>query len=80
MLFQSLQTTRIAITRTGGTGKSQLTLKLVYAIKAKDNSYIVFQIDISNLDSLRRGYIRIAQKLYIPGQNLEDVDVKNLVR
>ncbi|KIV98308.1 uncharacterized protein PV09_09846 [Verruconis gallopava] len=46
------QTTRIAITGEGGTGKSQLALEIVYSIKEKDKACSVFWIDAGNIDSV----------------------------
>src|SRR5256714_11560830 len=78
-LFSGKQTTMIAITGEGGTGKSQLALELAYRTRQKNKSCSVFWIDASDMDSLHQAYSSIAQKLYIPGREDEKADVKKLV-
>jgi tetratricopeptide (TPR) repeat protein len=77
-LFGGKETTMIAITGPGGTGKSQLALELAYRVRQK-NSCSVFWIDASDLDSLHQGYLNIAQKLDVPGWNDEKADTTQLV-
>ncbi|KAF2181417.1 kinesin light chain 3 [Zopfia rhizophila CBS 207.26] len=79
-LFGGKQTTMMAITGPGGTGKSQLALELAYKTKQKSKSCSVFWIDASDMNSLHQGYWSIAQKLDVPGWDDEKVDVKQLVK
>jgi tetratricopeptide (TPR) repeat protein len=79
-LFTSKQTTKIAITGEGGTGKSQLALELAYRTRQENKSCSVFWIDASDVDSLHQAYSSIAQKLDIPGWDDEKADTKQLVK
>jgi tetratricopeptide (TPR) repeat protein len=79
-LFTSKQTTKIAITGEGGTGKSQLALELAHRARRKNKSCSVFWIDASNVDSLYQAYSSIAQKLKIPGWEDEKADVIQMVK
>ncbi|KIV98375.1 uncharacterized protein PV09_09794 [Verruconis gallopava] len=74
------QTTRIAITGEGGTGKSQLALEIAYSIKEKDKACSVFWIDAGDIDSVYQAYKSIAQKLKLPGWEDEKADVLQLVK
>ena len=79
-LFGSKQTTMIAITGAGGTGKSQLALELAYRTKSKNKSCSVFWIDAGDIDSLHQAFSSISQKLDVPGWDDEKVDIKQLVK
>lgn len=79
-LSQGRQSTVIAITGAGGTGKSQLALELAYVTMEKDKSCAVFWIDTSDTDSLHQAYVRIAQKLSLSGWENEDTNFKMLVK
>ncbi|KAF2260812.1 HET-domain-containing protein [Lojkania enalia] len=80
ILFTGKQTTRIAITGEGGTGKSQLALEIAYRIKEKEKACSVFWIDASDIDSVYQAYASIAQKLKIPGWEDEEADAMRLVK
>ncbi|KAF1948247.1 kinesin light chain [Byssothecium circinans] len=79
-LFGGKQTTMIAITGPGGTGKSQLALELAYQTRQKNKNCSVFWIDASDIDSLYQSYASIGQKIHVPGWDDEKADIKQLVR
>ncbi|KAF7511136.1 hypothetical protein GJ744_005367 [Endocarpon pusillum] len=79
-LFRDRQTTMIAITGVGGTGKSQLALELAYRTKSENKNCLVFWIDASDIDSLHQAYSNIAQKLGVSGWDDETADIKLLVK
>jgi hypothetical protein len=79
-LFSDQQTTALAITGPGGTGKSQLALELAYRTRQKNKNCSVFWIDAGDIDSVHRSYSSIAQKLDVPGWDDEKADVKQLVK
>ncbi|KAF2680652.1 kinesin light chain [Lentithecium fluviatile CBS 122367] len=79
-LFTGKQTTMMAITGPGGTGKSQLALELAYQTRQKNKNCSVFWIDASDADSLYQSYANIAQKLDIPGWADEKADIRQLVK
>ena len=79
-LFTGKQTTMMAITGPGGTGKSQLALELAYQTRRKDKNCSVFWIDASNVDGLYQSYASIAQKLDIPGWADEKADIRQIVK
>jgi tetratricopeptide (TPR) repeat protein len=79
-LFSDKQTTTFAIVGPGGTGKSQLALKLAYRIRQNNQNCSVFWIDASNVDSLDQSYAGIAQKLNIPSWDDEKANPKQLVK
>ncbi|KAF2675782.1 kinesin light chain [Lentithecium fluviatile CBS 122367] len=79
-LFTGKQTTIMAITGPGGTGKSQLALELAYQTRRKNKNCSVFWIDASDADSLYRSYASLAQKLDIPGWTDEKADIRQLVQ
>jgi chromosomal replication initiation ATPase DnaA len=67
-LFTNEQTTTtLAIVGPGGTGKSQLTLKVAHRTKQNNKNCSVFWMDASDKDSLHQSYASVAQKLSIPG-------------
>ncbi len=80
ILSAGKQTTRIAITGEGGTGKSQLALEIAYRIKEKDKACSVFWIDASHINSVYQAYASIAQKLKVPGWEDERADAMQLVK
>ncbi|KAH8723386.1 kinesin light chain 3 [Phaeosphaeriaceae sp. PMI808] len=79
-LFGEEQTTMLAITGPGGTGKSQLALELAYQTKQNNKRCSVFWVDASDIDSLHRSYASITQKLDIPGWRDENANAKQLVK
>ncbi|KAF1967610.1 kinesin light chain [Bimuria novae-zelandiae CBS 107.79] len=79
-LFGGKQTTMIAITGPGGTGKSQLALELAYQTRQLIKNCSVFWIDASDIDSIYQSYASIAQKLDVPGWDDEKADIKQLVK
>ena len=79
-LFTSKQTTKIAITGEGGTGKSQLALEIAHIIRRENKNCSVFWIDASNVDSLYQSYYNIAQKLKIPGWEGQNADIIQIVK
>ncbi|KAF2676251.1 kinesin light chain [Lentithecium fluviatile CBS 122367] len=79
-LFGGKQTTIMAITGPGGTGKSQLALELVYQTRQKNKKCSIFWIDASDIDTLYQSYASIAQKLDVRGWDDEKADMKQLVK
>jgi tetratricopeptide (TPR) repeat protein/Cdc6-like AAA superfamily ATPase len=79
MLFTDERTTMIAIHGPGGTGKSQLALKLVHKTREERKNCSAFWVDASDMNSLQQGYLNIAQRLSIAGWDDEKADVKKLV-
>ncbi|KAF2245690.1 kinesin light chain [Trematosphaeria pertusa] len=79
-LFGGKQTTMMAITGPGGTGKSQLALELAYQTRQRIKNCSVFWIDASDMDSLYQSYASIAQKLDVPSWDDEKADIKQLVK
>jgi hypothetical protein len=51
-LFIRGQTTKVAITRLGGIGKTQLVLELVYRIRDRYKNCLVIWIPATNMESL----------------------------
>jgi tetratricopeptide (TPR) repeat protein len=79
-LFDSKQTTTMAILGSGGTGKSQLALEFAYKVWEYRKNCSVFWIDASDTDSLHQGYWNIAQKLDLAGWDDETTDMETVVR
>jgi len=81
MLFTSEQTTKIAITGTGGIGKLQLALEFAYRTKEikEYKNCLVFWIAANDMDSIYQAYAHIVQKLKIPGWDDEKEDLIKLV-
>jgi energy-coupling factor transporter ATP-binding protein EcfA2 len=78
--FQGRDNSVIAITGTAGIGKSQLALELSYLVKEKYPDCQVFWLDASDTFRLQQSFLVVAQKLQIPGWNLEGADVMALVK
>jgi Cdc6-like AAA superfamily ATPase len=67
-LFSNEQTTTtLAIVGPGGTGKSQLALKVAHRTKQNNKNYSVFWMDASDKDSFYQSYASVAQKLGVLG-------------
>ena len=80
LLFQSGQTTKVAITGLGGVGKTQLAIELVHRAMEKCKDCLVFWMPAMDPESLHQAYLAVAQKLSIPGWNKDGTDVKHLVQ
>jgi len=74
--FESKQAAVVAITGSGGTGKSQLALELAYRARQQNESCSIFWIDASSVDEVYQSYANIARKLKIPGWDDEKTNVK----
>ncbi|RDL31839.1 uncharacterized protein BP5553_09241 [Venustampulla echinocandica] len=79
-LFVGVSITKVAITGSGGIGKTQLALELAYRIREEFKNCLVFWIPTSDMESLHQAYAYIAQRLSIPGWDDEKADVKKLVQ
>jgi hypothetical protein len=80
-LFSDNQTTTtLAIVGPGGTGKSQLALKVAHRTRLNNKSCSVFWMDASDKESLYQSYASVAQRLKIPGCNDDQADTKQVVK
>jgi Cdc6-like AAA superfamily ATPase len=80
-LFSNGQTTStLAIVGSGGTGKSQLVLKVAHRTRQNNKNCSVFWIDASGKDSLYQSYAGITQKLSMLGGDNELADMKQVVQ
>jgi hypothetical protein len=79
-LFKDKCGRRIVITGEGGTGKSQLALEVAHRTSRNNKHCSIFWIDAGGIDSLRQGYMAIAEKLRLPGWDDQKADRMDLVR
>jgi hypothetical protein len=79
-LFSNDQTTTLAIVGPGGTGKSQLALKVAHRTTQNNKNCSVFWMDASDKDSLYQSYASVAQKLNILGWDHDQADMKQLIK
>ncbi|RYP06620.1 hypothetical protein DL764_003072 [Monosporascus ibericus] len=71
---------RMAIEGLGGVGKTQIALEAAYRVREMDLDCSVFWVPAINAASLENSYREIGQKLQVQGINMDNADVKTLVK
>ncbi|RYP75129.1 hypothetical protein DL771_002590 [Monosporascus sp. 5C6A] len=71
---------RMAIEGLGGVGKTQIALEAAYRVRDMDLDCSVFLVPAINAASLENSYREIGQKLQVQGINMDNADVKTLVK
>ncbi|RYP19951.1 hypothetical protein DL767_009563 [Monosporascus sp. MG133] len=71
---------RMAIEGLGGVGKTQIALEVAYRVRDMDLDCSVFWVPAINAASLENSYREVGQKLQVQGINMDNADVKTLVK
>jgi hypothetical protein len=79
-LFVGESTAKVAITGSGGVGKTQLALELAYRIKQDNKNCSIFWIPANDIESIDEAYTTIVRRLKVPGWNNVVADAKRLVQ
>ncbi|EXJ78157.1 hypothetical protein A1O3_09318 [Capronia epimyces CBS 606.96] len=79
-LFEPDGRRTVPILGLGGVGKSRLALELAYQVKSNHPEHSIFWIQASDEWSFARDWLKIGQKLGIPGFGDDEADVKPLVQ
>ena len=80
LLSSKTRCDRVAIVGLGGIGKTQIALEFVYQLREEQPDCSVFWVPVTNIESMLRAYLDIAQQLQIPNIGQEQVDVQKLVQ
>ncbi|RYP80699.1 hypothetical protein DL770_006113 [Monosporascus sp. CRB-9-2] len=71
---------RMAIEGLGGVGKTQIALEAAYRVRDMDLDCSVFWVPAINAASFENSYREIGQKLQVQGIDMDNADVKTLVK
>lgn len=80
MLFAHDQFTKVAISRLGGVGKTQLVLELLYRLREKEKQFSAFWIQATSMESVDQGYHAVAERLGIQVSGGKEASAEKLVQ
>ncbi|GIJ92687.1 hypothetical protein Asppvi_001965 [Aspergillus pseudoviridinutans] len=80
LLFPPSRQHKVAITGLGGVGKTQVALEIAYRIQETRPECSIFWIPATNLEALKRTYLKIAEQLALPGLDEERADARKLLK